>query len=90
MLHEPQSFLEHFFLFGDIPPNAYYGTYAIPLVILSYVIASLGSFTGLRLATDIHKAKTEKQKSKRDQPPKNGGLVDFLFSRLPPNAARSL
>lgn len=63
MLHEPQSFLEHFFLFGDIPPNAYYGTYAIPLVILSYVIASLGSFTGLRLATDIHKAKTEKQKS---------------------------
>ena len=63
MLHEPQSFLEHFFLFGDIPPNAYYGTYAIPLVILSYVIASLGSFPGLRLATDIHKAKTEKQKS---------------------------
>ncbi len=64
MLPEPQSLLEYLFLFGGMPENAYFGTYIIPLVALSYVIASLGSFTGLRLATDIHRAKTEKQKSR--------------------------
>lgn len=58
-----QEFLSRFFLFGDIPNYAETGTYIFPLVILSYVIASLGSFTGLRLATDIHKANDPKIKS---------------------------
>ena len=60
---EPQSILEHLFIFGDIPANVETGTYIPLLVLLSYVIASLGSFAGLRLATEIHKAKTNKLKA---------------------------
>ncbi len=63
MLLEPQSIFEHFFILGDLPRNAEIGSYIPVLVFLSYVIASLGSFTGLRLATDIHKAETEKLKA---------------------------
>lgn len=54
--------LEHFFILGEIPANTETGTYEIPLVILSYVIASLGSFTGLRIANDIREARTKKLK----------------------------
>lgn len=63
MLQEPQSILEYFFLFGNIPANAEKGVYIPYLVALSYIIASLGSFTGLRLATDIHKAGMQKLKN---------------------------
>ncbi len=63
MLPQPQSILEYIFIFGDIPQNAETGTYIPLLVILSYIIATLGSFTGLRLATDIQKAPTDKLKS---------------------------
>jgi NO-binding membrane sensor protein with MHYT domain len=62
----PEAFLSlihQFFIFGDIPLNAERGHYILSLVFLSYVIASMGSYTGLRLATDIHKAQTEKLKS---------------------------
>lgn len=62
MLPEPQSLLDHFFLFGEVPANAETGTYIWPLVLLSYVIASLGAFTGLMLASEIHWAQTEKLK----------------------------
>ncbi len=51
-----QSILGYFFLFGEIPTNVEKGVYIPYLVVLSYIIAALGSFTGLRLATDIHKA----------------------------------
>ncbi|MCB0523819.1 MAG: response regulator [Rhodospirillales bacterium] len=57
------SALERFFIFGNIPENVATGTYIPALVLLSYVIASLGSFTGLRMATDIHRAKTSAQKN---------------------------
>lgn len=63
MLAEPQSFLESIFLFGDIPPEATYGAYNLRLVVLSFIIASFGSFTGLLLATDIHNAKTKTLKN---------------------------
>ena len=56
MDYSAQSVFDQFFIFGELPPNMETGTYMVPLVILSYVIASLGSFTGLRLATDIHRA----------------------------------
>ena len=61
MLPGPQSILDYFFIFSAIPPTAETGTYIPYLVVLSYIIASLGSFTGLRLATDIQKAQTKKQ-----------------------------
>lgn len=64
MLLSLQSFLERFFIFGPIPANAEYGIYIPQLVILSYIVAALGSFTGLRLATRIHESKTEKMKSR--------------------------
>lgn len=51
--------LEKFFLFGDVPENVETGVYIPLLVILSYVIAVMGSFTGLRFATDIRNAATE-------------------------------
>lgn len=51
--------LDEFFLFGGVPENAETGTYIPYLVALSYVIASLGAFTGLQLAMDIRKASTE-------------------------------
>lgn len=63
MLPEPQSILDHIFIFGELPTTVETGTYVPLLVILSYIIASLGSFTGLRLATDIHKAPTKALKS---------------------------
>lgn len=63
MLPQLQSILEYIFIFGEIPSNAETGTYIPFLVALSYIIASLGSFTGLRLASDIHSASTEKLKS---------------------------
>lgn len=63
MLPPSQSILEYFFIFGEIPDSAERGIYIPFLVLLSYIIASLGSFTGLRLATEIHKAETEKLKS---------------------------
>lgn len=63
MLPEPQSILDHIFIFGALPTTVETGTYVPLLVIMSYVIASLGSFTGLRLATDIHKAPTKALKS---------------------------
>lgn len=53
MILESQSFLEQFFLVGEIPLTAESGVYVWPLVILSYLIASFGSFAGLRLALNI-------------------------------------
>ncbi len=59
MLPEPQSFLEKFFLLSEIPASAETGEYIPYLVLISYIIASVGSFTGLRLAGHIHKASGE-------------------------------
>ncbi len=53
---------ENIFILGDVPPHAETGTYVLSLVILSYVIASLGSFTGLRVASDMHKTQNPKLK----------------------------
>ena len=58
MLPEPYIILEKFFFLGEVPANAETGTYVLPFVILSYVIASLGSFAGLRLASEIHNVQT--------------------------------
>lgn len=58
-----RDILNSFFFFGDIPENAVHGEYILPLIALSYIVASLGSFTGLRLASDIHQAKSLKQKN---------------------------
>ena len=52
--------LDNFFIYGAIPENAMKGTYVPFLVLLSYVIASFGSYTGLTLATGMFKAKTAK------------------------------
>ena len=57
------SFLENIFIFGPIPERVETGEYVISLVVLSYIIASLGSFTGIRLSENILRADTEKKKN---------------------------
>ena len=57
------SFLENIFIFGPIPERVETGEYVISLVILSYIIASLGSFTGIRLSENILRADTEQKKN---------------------------
>ena len=61
---EPRSILDSIFITGDFPVNAELGSYILPLVLLSYLIATLGSLTGLRLASEIHNAKTNKLKNR--------------------------
>lgn len=63
MLPDLYAVLERVFIFEDVPAYAETGAYLPTLVALSYVIAVLGSFIGLRLATDIRKAPTEALKS---------------------------
>lgn len=53
--------LGRIFLLGDIPHNIETGTYVPVLVFLSYVIACIGSFSGLRLASTMHYARTSKE-----------------------------
>lgn len=57
-----QALAEKFFLFGDIPEGAYTGSYSVTLILLSFTIAVLGSYTGIRLAGDIHRATSLHQK----------------------------
>ncbi len=62
MLGFIQIALDNFFIFGELPDTVETGTYILSLVLLSYVIASLGSYMGLRLASDMYKATSEKHK----------------------------
>ncbi len=64
MLPDPRIFLEYFFLIGEVPTYAAVGQYNWLLVGLSYIIASLGAFNGLRFATDIGRANTPGLKTK--------------------------
>lgn len=54
---------DNLFLNGEIPENIVRGSYIPSLVLLSYVIASFGSYTGLSMASDIYQAKTSNQKN---------------------------
>jgi len=45
--------LNSFFLLGDIPPTVEKGSYIPILVLASYIIATIGSFTGLSVASLI-------------------------------------
>lgn len=53
------SWLSSYFILGAVPSNIVVGSFSHSLVFLSYVIASLGSYTGLSLARKIHQAPTE-------------------------------
>ena len=50
--------LESFFIYGDLPPNVETGVYQLPLVVLSYVVASFASYTALALAQQIVNSKS--------------------------------
>ena len=54
--------LGRFFLLGEVPANAETGYFIIPLVILSYIVASLASYTALDLATHLTNKKTDKNR----------------------------
>jgi signal transduction histidine kinase/NO-binding membrane sensor protein with MHYT domain/DNA-binding response OmpR family regulator len=50
---------EQFFIYGPVPLNAEGGTYVPFLLLASYVVACIGSYTGLTLATYLHGAQTK-------------------------------
>ena len=56
------AFFEQFFLFGEVPDTAVSGTYVLSFVFLSYIIASMGAFTGLVFADNILQAKNKRDK----------------------------
>ncbi len=56
-------FSGNFLFWDDVPETAEHGVYKPLFVVLSYVIATLGSFSGLRLAVDIYNAQTERWRS---------------------------
>ncbi|MBI1216101.1 MAG: response regulator [Alphaproteobacteria bacterium] len=47
---------DNYFLLTDIPQNAMQGSYSVPLVVLSYVVACMGAFVGLMQATAMRTA----------------------------------
>ena len=51
------------FFIDAVPVNAMTGAYLPHIVALSYVVASFGSYTGLSLAAEYHKAPTSRLKS---------------------------
>ena len=54
--------LEHFFIYGQLPSTIEKGEFIPLLVLASYIVASVGSFTGLTLATNILNAPTMNEK----------------------------
>ena len=55
MIYEPQSLIEHFFIFSDIPVNQERGNYLLSLVFLSIILAIMGAFTSLRVINGLFK-----------------------------------
>ncbi|MDX2028089.1 MAG: MHYT domain-containing protein [Alphaproteobacteria bacterium] len=55
--------LDGYFLSGPMPSNAETGSYNLWLVILSYIVASLGAYTGLAFATHMISAKAARTKN---------------------------
>ncbi|MDE3060928.1 MAG: hypothetical protein KGJ06_07945, partial [Pseudomonadota bacterium] len=54
--------LEQIFITGALPSHIVQGEYSLLLVAISYVVASLGAFTGLTLAGRIVSAGTLREK----------------------------
>ena len=54
------TFMDSYFLYGDAPATAEGGRYLPFLVALSYCIATLGSYTGLKVGTYMSQALTAK------------------------------
>src|ERR1700733_10944357 len=54
--------LENFFFYGEVPPYAESGIYTPFLVLVSYIVASFGSYTGLTLATYMFDAKDQRSR----------------------------
>jgi PAS domain S-box-containing protein len=54
--------LESFFIFGNLPANAEKGVYHVPLIVLSYIIASFASYTALALVQQLIRAKNSRER----------------------------
>lgn len=52
--------MQNFFLSGEIPAQTYSGNYTASLVFLSFLIAMVGSFTGIRLALELPRCRTRR------------------------------
>ncbi|HCS22756.1 MAG TPA: histidine kinase, partial [Rhodospirillaceae bacterium] len=51
---------QNFFLSGEIPAQTYSGNYTASLVFLSFLIAMMGAFTGIRLALELPRCATRR------------------------------
>jgi len=49
------NWYEHFFMVGQYPANAMFGTYDLKLVALSYIIAALASYVALDMSSHLKK-----------------------------------
>jgi signal transduction histidine kinase/NO-binding membrane sensor protein with MHYT domain/CheY-like chemotaxis protein len=54
--------LENFFIFGDLPAKVEKGVYTPFLILISYIVATIGSYSGLTLATYLRHEPTRKVK----------------------------
>ncbi len=47
------EWFHQFFLMGSIPTDAMYGYYSLPLVVLSYIVASMASYVALDMSAHL-------------------------------------
>lgn len=52
------EWFHQFFLMGSIPTDAMYGYYSLPLVVLSYIVASMASYVALDMSAHLRKPTT--------------------------------
>jgi signal transduction histidine kinase/CheY-like chemotaxis protein len=55
--------LEHFFIFGDLPLTMEKGSYQLPLVVLSYIVASFASYVALALAQQMASTESNRERN---------------------------
>jgi signal transduction histidine kinase/NO-binding membrane sensor protein with MHYT domain/DNA-binding response OmpR family regulator len=63
-MHIENIMLNQFFVTSELPANIIHGEYNTLLILLSYIVATLGSFTALTLAMRMMNATQTKQKNK--------------------------
>lgn len=57
-----QTLRDHFFILDTSVVETYNGTYSIPLILLSFIIAVMGSFTALRISHQIYLTKNSRRR----------------------------
>ncbi|MGB1076971.1 MAG: CHASE domain-containing protein [Bdellovibrionales bacterium] len=61
MMYDPQSLIEHIFIFSDYPVNAERGNYLLSLVLLSVIVSVIGAFTSLTVIKKMFTCKSSSE-----------------------------